>query len=196
LTTMTERRYKVAVRELERLVVQRLLELTKLGMSGVGYKLREKLSKALRTRAEAIRKALAVYNTAAAALNPPRPHLTWHSIVNAASLGEFDWLRETRQDIRDLPWAQPARREASILHFGVKRSLEEIDRLNVEIRRLVTSMVDDHVDYYLAIRSTETDNPALSHALQSSWRQRNRINRSIARRLSMTAALKGFTGSL
>ena len=36
LITMNERRYRCAVDSLERLVVQRLLELTKLGMSGVG----------------------------------------------------------------------------------------------------------------------------------------------------------------
>lgn len=36
LVLMTERRYRTAVDKLERLVVQRLLELTKLGMSGVG----------------------------------------------------------------------------------------------------------------------------------------------------------------
>ncbi|KAJ7717534.1 hypothetical protein DFH07DRAFT_973557 [Mycena maculata] len=111
LVVMTERRYKKAVSELERLVVGRLFETTKLGMSGVAYKLREKLSKALKTRAEAIRKALTRYNAAAAALNPPRPHLTWHSVVNSASLAEFDWLRETRQDIRSLPWTQPARHD-------------------------------------------------------------------------------------
>jgi hypothetical protein len=33
---MSERRYKKAVSDLESLVVQRLFEMTKLGMSGVG----------------------------------------------------------------------------------------------------------------------------------------------------------------
>ncbi|KAJ7166459.1 hypothetical protein C8R43DRAFT_854261, partial [Mycena crocata] len=196
LVTMTERRYKAAVSELERVVVQRLFEMTKLGMSGISYKLRDKLQKALKTRAEAIRKALAAYNAAAVALNPPRPRLTWHSIVNAASLGEFDWLRETRQDIQELPWAQPARREASTLYFGIQRSLEEKHRLNIEIRRLITSMVDDHVDFYRAIDANLVSNPALASSLQRQWRYRNRINTSIARRLVMTAALPGFTGTL
>ncbi|KAJ7482796.1 hypothetical protein B0H11DRAFT_2193172 [Mycena galericulata] len=196
LVVMTERRYKQAVSELERLVVGRLFETTKLGMSGVAYKLREKISKALKTRAEAIRKALARYNAAAAALNPPRPRLTWHAVINSASLAEFDWLRETRQDIRALPWAQPARREAMVLYFGIKRSEEEKDRLNVEIRRLITSMLDDHVDYWRAIASNLIINPTLAHFLQRQWRFRTRINTSIAARLAQTARLKGFTGSL
>jgi hypothetical protein len=36
LVLMTERKYQTALAEVERLVVQRLFELTKLGMSGVG----------------------------------------------------------------------------------------------------------------------------------------------------------------
>ncbi|KAJ7170383.1 hypothetical protein C8R43DRAFT_826702, partial [Mycena crocata] len=161
-----------------------------------GYKLREKLSKALCTRAKAIRKALERYNAAAIALNPPHPRLTWNAIVNAASLGEFDWLRETRQDIRELPWAQPARREAGILYFGIKRSLEEKVRLNVEITRLITSMVDDHVNHHRAITTNLGPNPTLAHMLQRQSRYRTRINSSIARRLAMTAVLPGFTGTL
>ncbi|KAJ7438546.1 hypothetical protein B0H11DRAFT_1935169 [Mycena galericulata] len=193
---MSERRYKVAVSDLERLVVQRLFEMTKLGMSGVGYKMREKLGKALKTRAEAIRKALERYNSAAAAMNPPRPRLTWQAIVNGASLAEFDWLRETREDIREQPWAQPARRQAMTLYFGIKRAGEEKVRLNVEIRRLITAMLDDHVDYYRAIAANLIIAPDLAHMLQAEWSFRTRINRSIAARLAKTARLAGFTGSL
>ena len=36
LTVVTERKYRQAINDLERLVVQRLFEMTKLGMSGVG----------------------------------------------------------------------------------------------------------------------------------------------------------------
>ncbi|KAJ7776646.1 hypothetical protein DFH07DRAFT_731774 [Mycena maculata] len=196
LVVASERRYKKCVSELERLVVGRLFETTKLGMSGVAYKMREKLSKALKTRAEAIRKALNRYNDAAAALNPPRPRLTWHSIINSASLAEFDWLRETRQDIRALPWAQSAVREAMVLYFGIKRANEEKVRLNVEICCLITFMVDDHTDYYRAIARTIIPNPPLARELQRQWAFRTRINTSIAARLELMARLHGFTGSL
>ncbi|KAJ7733214.1 hypothetical protein DFH07DRAFT_702408, partial [Mycena maculata] len=196
LVLATERHYKMCVSELERLVVGRLFETTKLGMSGVAYKMREKLSKALKTRAEAIGKALNRYNDAVATLTPPRPRLTWHSIINTASLAEFDWLRETWEDIRSLPWAQPAVREAMVLYFGMKRATEEKVRLNVEIRHLVTFMLDDHVDYYRAIAKTLIPHPALAHELQRQWTFRMRINTSIAARLELTARLKCFTGSL
>ncbi|KAF8205106.1 hypothetical protein BJ912DRAFT_1018326 [Pholiota molesta] len=83
---LAERSYRRAVDNLERLVVQRLFELTKLGMNGVGYKLREKISKALRTRATAIHAALKHYNEAAALLIPPREPMTWSTVLKAATV--------------------------------------------------------------------------------------------------------------
>ncbi|KAJ6583134.1 hypothetical protein DFH09DRAFT_912060 [Mycena vulgaris] len=211
LLLMTERRYKQAVSDLERLVVGRLFEMTKLGMSA--YKLREKLNQAVKTRVEAIQKALERYNAAASTLDPPHPHLTWHSIINNTSLAEFDWLRETRQDIRELPWAQPVRREAMVLYFGIKRAEEEIVRLNVEIRRLITAMYDDYVNYYCAIAATLITNPPLTATLSLECTRRTQINTAITQRLVLTSRrtqinttitqrlvltsrLVGFTGSL
>ncbi|KAJ6617481.1 hypothetical protein B0H10DRAFT_2218435 [Mycena sp. CBHHK59/15] len=179
LVLLSERSYKLALDKLESLVVKRLFELTKLGMSGVGYKLREKISKALRTRAEAIRAALQKYNLAAVQLNPPRARLTWTSVIETVSLAAFDLLRDTRTDIRKLPWAQPANREAMVLYFGIKRAKEEIRRLNVEIVRLLSFMVDEHVDY-----------------LSQQWMQRTRINESIVFKLLKTSHLPGFSGSM
>ncbi|KAJ7718135.1 hypothetical protein B0H16DRAFT_1797773, partial [Mycena metata] len=74
---ITTRRYRLAVDKLELLVVKRLFELTKMNMSQTGYKLRKHIAKALQTRSKTIRTALVRYNTAAAALNPPRRHVTW-----------------------------------------------------------------------------------------------------------------------
>jgi hypothetical protein len=212
LILLAERNYRLALDKLESLVVKRLFELTKLGMGGVGtlfslevsfsshpflgYKLREKISKALRTRAEAIRTALRKFNVAGSQLNPPRAHLTWASVIETVSLAEFDLLRDTRQDIRRLPWAQPANREAMVLYFGIKRSKEEICRLNVEIVRLLSYMVDEHVDYVRAIRTHVTAAPALAHKLSQQWIEHTRINESIAFRLIKTSNLRGFSGSL
>ncbi|KAJ6595036.1 hypothetical protein DFH09DRAFT_1259083 [Mycena vulgaris] len=196
LVLLAERNYRLALDKLESLVVKRLFELTKLGMGGVGYKLREKISKALRTRAEAIRTALHKYNVAGSQLNPPRVHLTWASVVETVSLADFDLLRDTRMDIRRLPWAQPANREAMVLYFGIKRSKEEIRRLNVEIVRLLSYMVDEHVDYVCAIRAHVMVAPNLAHELSQQWITRTRINESIAFRLIKASNLHGFSGSL
>ncbi|KIY47831.1 hypothetical protein FISHEDRAFT_44526, partial [Fistulina hepatica ATCC 64428] len=126
-------RYRQAVDEVERLVVQRLLELTKLNMSGVGYKQREKIRKALQARSQAIRKALDRYNEAARSLGHSREALTWVNVVEMVQLGEFELLRESRGNIQSADWSKPAYREATSLYFSVKRAREEVVRCNVEI---------------------------------------------------------------
>ncbi|KAJ7102688.1 hypothetical protein C8R43DRAFT_857483, partial [Mycena crocata] len=196
LVLMSHRKYQAALAELERLVVQHLFELTKMGMTGVAYKLWEKISKALRTRAEAIHRALQAYNKAADSLNPPRERLSFAEVINKTSLAEFDLLRDTRQDIRDQLWTQPARREAGVLYYGLKRSKEEIVRLNIEMCRLITSMLDEHVDYSRAISSTIVTDPPLAALLAEQQLHASRISASICRRLALMSKLTGFSGSL
>ncbi|TFY51701.1 hypothetical protein EVJ58_g10428, partial [Rhodofomes roseus] len=190
------RNYHLAVDNLERLIVQRLFELTKLGMSGVGYKLREKISKGLKARAEAIKKALTRYNKHAAALVPPRPSLSWDEVLEMVSLAEFDLLRDARTDIRKEPWADRKNREAMNILFDMKRAEEEIERLNVEIPRLLTFMHDDHIDFYNAIARNIITHPPLAHELAQRWTYRDRIHANIAARLQQTARLPGFSGSV
>ncbi|KAF8142395.1 hypothetical protein K438DRAFT_2113734 [Mycena galopus ATCC 62051] len=196
LALLTERNYREALTEVERLVVARLLELTKLGMSGVGYKLRDKISTALRTRAKAIQRALSVCNAAAAALNPPREQLTWAEVIDMTSLAEFDLLRQTRRDIRREPWTRPANREAMVLYFGLKRAKEEIRHLNVEIRRLITFLFDEHVDFYHAIAAHLILDPSLATELSMRYLHASRISASICRQLVKTSKLVGFSGNL
>lgn len=157
--------------------------------------MREKIGKALRTRAEAIKRALEEYNRCAAALQPPRDEITWTKIVDTVFLAELDILKDARQDIRQLKWADPAHREAALLHFNILRAQEEIRRLNVEIRRLLTAMYDEHVDYMRAIKATKDDKP-LSAELHRLWTVRDRLNTVVAGRLVDTSRLKGFTGKL
>jgi hypothetical protein len=150
----------------------------------------------LRTRSGAIKTALRQYNDAAALLNPPRDPLTWSTVLKAATLADFDLLRDTRTDIRRLPWTEPSRREATTYYFGIKRAREEIVRLNVEITRLLTFMFDTHVDYHLAIRRYMTEDPPLATSLTRQWQYEDRINESVVHKLSQTSKLRGFTGTL
>lgn len=215
LVRLAERTYRRALDELERLVVQRLLEMTKLGMNGVGklinfllhphtnhkdhskgYRLRDRIGRALKTRSDAIATALRKYNEAAILLNPPRERLTWTTVIQAATLADFDILRDARKDIRTLPWTEPLRREAMTLYFSIKRAHEEVQRLNVEIRRLITFMVDEHVDYYHAIANTLFVDPPLASYLSRKWEHNNETATSIAHRLHQTSKLVGFSGSL
>jgi hypothetical protein len=80
---------------------------------------------------------------AATALVPPRAHLSWADVVEYAFLADFDLLRDARQDIRERPWARPACRITMDTFFKMGQAREEIKRLNVEIPRVVTSIVDE-----------------------------------------------------
>ncbi len=162
----------------------------------LGYRLRDKIGRSLKTRSDAIATALRNYNQAAAILNPPRPPLTWASVVQATSLSDFDLLRDSRTDIRSQPWTEASRREAMNLYFGIKRAHEEIARLNVEIKRLLTFMVDDHVDFYHAVGRTVMEDPFLAAELSREYERRNEIHFQLARRLGQVGQLGGFTGTL
>ena len=80
--------------------------------------------------------------------------------------------------------------------FNMKRAEEEIVRLNIEIRRLLTFMFDEHVEYYHAIARHITIDPAFAHELSARWVYRNRIHTKISARLQQVARLPRFTGTL
>ena len=136
------------------------------------------------------------YNEAAGSMVPPRPALTWESVINAVDIADFDILKDTRQDIRMLEWAQPANREGMVMYFQIKRAKEEITRLNVEIRRLLTFLYDDHVDHFRAIHANKTVNPSISHEIFLRWQYRTKIHEEIVKRIWQTSKLVGFSGSL
>jgi hypothetical protein len=82
------------------------------------------------------------------------------------------------------------------LYFGIKRAEEEIICLNVEIRHLVTFMIDDHRDYHRAISAHISVDPGLASELSYQLKHRDRIHTQIAQCLHQTSRLKGFTGTL
>ncbi|TRM55359.1 hypothetical protein BD626DRAFT_418394 [Schizophyllum amplum] len=88
-----QRRYRRALDNLERLVIQRFFELTKLNQSGVGYKQRRKIGQALRTRAQAIKNAIDEYNKTAKLMRPPRRSVTWNDVLDMAASGNSSFSR-------------------------------------------------------------------------------------------------------
>jgi hypothetical protein len=162
-----------------------------------GYAQRDKITKALRSRSDAIQTALKAYNKAAAALNPPRTQLNFADIIKMVSLAEFDILRDGTTDIRKLPWTNEASREAMRLHFGLKRAYEEIHRLNVEIRRQVTYMYDEE-SLYSSVASSELAevNPSLADYISKERDYRNAIFSNISWYLYKTSRLPAFSGDL
>ncbi|KIL53806.1 hypothetical protein M378DRAFT_43826, partial [Amanita muscaria Koide BX008] len=163
-------KYQRALDELERLVVMRLFELVKMSSSGTGYKLRRQIGKALQRRSEAVRNAINRYNIEAAKLTPPRPTLSWKDIVGYSFLGEFDALRLSSRGVQDQPWGLPAHREAMVKYFKLQRAREEVIRLNIEIRRLKTSIHDETTHTNKTIELLTQTNLDLAVELQLRWK--------------------------
>ncbi|KAJ6459907.1 hypothetical protein C8R45DRAFT_1056176 [Mycena sanguinolenta] len=194
---VVNRRYQRALDELEGLVVARMFELSKAHMSDTGYKLRKHIAKALQARSRGVRSALDRYNATAAALSPPRTQLTWEQIVEYAFFADFDLLHEGREDIRSEPWAQPAGRLAMDQHFKLLRADEGITRLNLEIRRFVTHMVDEErFLVYHEERLCAEENPALAHQVAVHRMEHGRYNASHMEHLMKLSKEDGFTGCI
>ena len=94
-----------------------------------------------------------------------------------------------------LEWAQPANREGMVMYFQIKRAKEEITRLNVEIRRLLTFLYDNHVDHFCDIHANKTVNPSLSNEIFLHWQYRTKIHEEIVKHILQTSKLAGFSGS-
>ncbi|KAJ7640901.1 hypothetical protein DFH06DRAFT_1137727, partial [Mycena polygramma] len=192
-----KRNYQRALDHLEKLIIQRMFELAKCNMSGTGYKLRKHIAKALQARSKALKNALSRYNFEARAISPPKPTLSWEDVVEYAFLADFDLLREGRRDIREEPWAQQAGRVAMDQHYKLLRADEEIIRLNVEIRRLVTWMKDE--DAFLTreeVRLREEGKEGIALQVGLLRMERARFTDIHMARLVKLSKEPGFTGDL
>jgi hypothetical protein len=207
-----QRNYRRAVDILEALVVSRLFELTKMNMSDIcasyllhshqpliimsGYKLRQHIAKSLQSRSHAIKKALEKYNEAAATHDPPAPALTWEQVVDYAFLSDFDLLRDARQDVREKPWACPINRVLRDQYFKVERAQEDIKRLDVEIRRVITYIVDETEFLRAKEAVLVKSNPIFAHQISVYRMERGRANSLHVQRFEKLAKHSRFTGDI
>ncbi|KAJ2930481.1 hypothetical protein H1R20_g6616, partial [Candolleomyces eurysporus] len=174
----SRRRYQRCLDELESLVVSRIFELTKMNMSRTGYKLRKHISKALQARSQAIRTALDRYNDAASKMVPPRQQLTWD------------------QNVRSKPWAQPQSRLLMDQYFKIQRAREEIQRLNIEIKRIVTHIQDEENFLRAAEEEIAVKDTILAFHVGRYREERTRFSSLHLRRFSALMNLPGFTGNV
>ncbi|KAJ7019595.1 hypothetical protein C8F04DRAFT_1214298 [Mycena alexandri] len=141
---ISTKRYRLALLKLERLVVQRMFELTKMNLSQTGgYKLQKHIAKALQVRSQAIQNALNSYNTAAKSIVPAGRQLSWSEVIEYAFLADSDSLRKPAKLGEVRPWSTPAARLLLDKYFKIERAREEIRRCNIEIRRVITSIRDE-----------------------------------------------------
>jgi hypothetical protein len=103
-------------------------------------------------------------------------------------------LRHSHQDICSAPWAKPAQRAATLVYFKLCRAKEELDRLNIEIRRLRTFIQHENADLDLVITKLTTTAPLVAQELKHQRILRSSVNAVHIRRLNLIEQLPGFTG--
>ena len=162
----------------------------------IGYKLCKHIAKALQARSQAIRNALERYNAAATMLSPPHSTLCWDEVVQYAFLADFDLLRETCQDIRERAWARPAACVAMDQHFRIIHAEEEILRLNIEIRRVITHLQDEEHSLQTKEDHLQQTDPTLAYQLHRYRLERGHFNELHWQRFQKLAVMLGFTGTL
>ncbi|KAJ7787476.1 hypothetical protein B0H14DRAFT_2267245, partial [Mycena olivaceomarginata] len=199
-------KYSLTLDALELLIMERIFELTKMNQSQTGYKMRKHIAKALQARSKAVKNMIEHYNDAAAALNPLMPRLSWEQVVEYVFLVDFDILRDTRSEVQSKLWMRPAYWLAMDHYFNILRAHEEIKRLNVEIRRVVTWIRDENQflrKMEVILRDgegkSEKEKEDDEHmAVQVRWYQerRGRFNVGHMQRFCELAHTPGFTGSL
>ncbi|KAH9847640.1 hypothetical protein C2E23DRAFT_729996, partial [Lenzites betulinus] len=191
---ISTRRYQRALANLQRLVVQRLFELHKMNLARTGYRMRRNIAKNMQTRSRAIRNAIATYNAAAAALDPPRPKLEWDSISHYELLEEFELLSETRADIREKPWSQPAVRETLRLARRLARAREEIIQVHTEARRVHTHICDENASFVVVLQQLSDSKSPVHGALLEYTTRRRAANAHLLAQLKKLHKLPAFSG--
>ncbi|KAK7685839.1 hypothetical protein QCA50_011185 [Cerrena zonata] len=196
LKYIAERTYLRALDRVQQLVVQRLFELHKMNLSGTAYRTRTFLAKSLQTRSKAIRRAVANYNAAAAVLNPPRERINMADISQYNLIEQFALLQDTRNDIRDKPWAKPLYREVLRLRHRIARAKEEEIRCNIETRRLHTSIYDQAALFKTTLTTLKSHVSPIYGAVRDYATERTRVNQALLERVQQIHRLDGFTGDV
>ncbi|KAJ6524705.1 hypothetical protein DFH09DRAFT_937089 [Mycena vulgaris] len=206
VAAVKKRKYQLALDALELLIIECIFELMKVNRSQTGYKMRKHIAKALQARSKAVRSTIEHYNSAACALTPPMPQLSWEQVVEYAFLADFDILRDTHAEIRARPWTRPAYRLVMDCYFRILRAREEIQRLNVEIPRVVTWIRDENMFLRKMedrLRETEgkseeqvEEDRQMAVQVRLYRERRGRFDASHMRRFYKLASEPGFTGSL
>ncbi|KAF7966426.1 hypothetical protein HWV62_38406 [Athelia sp. TMB] len=181
---MALRKYHRALDHLQKLVIQRLFELNKLNISGTGYHMRTHIAKSINTRCKAIENAVKKYNAAATAVHPPRATLDWTKASHYAFLEEFELLRDTRQDIRAKPWAQPVVRVAMKQLQRIQRAHEEISTCHIHVRRLHTHLLDENADLARIVTDLQAKADPIAGAVEDYVIRRCAANAHLLKRVT------------
>ncbi|CUA68891.1 hypothetical protein RSOLAG22IIIB_08135 [Rhizoctonia solani] len=187
-------RFQRVVDELEQLVVQRLFELSRAGLARTGYKLRMHINKSIARRSSALKTALDRYNEVASQLVPPSPTISWKQIKDARILEDFDLIRGSRSNILQQDWTKPENRQCAEQSRRIARAEEEIQRLNVEVRRVRSLIVHEEFALQILAKQITDVDPSLGWAAQRYVDLRLHTNQLVSNELKRLEKSEWYTG--
>ncbi|KAG8733227.1 hypothetical protein FRC10_000340 [Ceratobasidium sp. 414] len=178
--------------DLERLSVQRIFELSRAGIRGLGYKMRMHIMQAVNNRSTALKSALDRYNNAAAKVGLQA--MSWETLTSVSVLADFDLLRGSRTGVLEEEWALPNNRRAAEEYQYIMRAKEEILRLNVEVRRVRTAISDERQILPGVAKQVAATSPEIRWAVDRYVERRLKVNDGIMRELNILAHSNQYTG--
>ncbi|KAE9387274.1 hypothetical protein BT96DRAFT_837850 [Gymnopus androsaceus JB14] len=150
------------------------------------------IAQSLKNRSKSIQNAIIAYNEAAAVLTPPCRKITWDEIVDFSYLLEFDILHDTHEDVREKKWATLQNRLLMSQFFKYIHAEEEIAWVHVEVKRLLTHMVDKEQEVCGKAKEVEVEDPALVLQLCLYWMEQSWYNQLHRSCLFAITKLRGF----
>jgi len=100
-------------------------------------------------------------------------------------------LRFAQPEVQDKAWVRPACREASVKYYKLCRAREEVERLNLEERRLQMSIDTEITHTVNVLEKLSTQNPLLGIELKrSDWESESEGERGFD---MMTEFIAGIT---
>ncbi|KAG9093673.1 hypothetical protein FS749_013967, partial [Ceratobasidium sp. UAMH 11750] len=160
------------------------------------YKMRQQILRALIARSTAIKSALTRYNHAAAQLLGANARvLTWEDVSKISCLEEFELLRGSRRGVLDQEWAQPEVRQSTEQWHRVQHAEEEIARLNIEVKRVRTSIAYESSSLPAAVCQIQETDPGLGWAANRYMTRRLKMSAIVLHQLDLLSKLPGYTGS-
>jgi len=202
-----------ALDRVQQLIVQRLFEMSKANIAGMGnvilsiisacshysqtgYKMQTSIWKALKRCGKAIQTAIDKYNKLATTMHLPALTLDWKNVVNYTFISEFDilWHSYSPADLNSRLWILQANHEIASRYFKVVHAREEVHRLDIEIRCLFTAIHDEQQHLLQTSDLLSLTDPAQAAKLQEIYHARVHTNQIHLRQLRAIMVMPGYLG--
>jgi hypothetical protein len=127
---------------------------------------------------------------------PPRPPLGMDEVLEYAQIGHFTFLKDSRFDIVNQPWAQRAGRKAMDAYFKLQRAHEEITCVQIEASRLLTYIEEEESFLHAHIKRLLSEDSTLAYQVQQSLALLSSINGRHRIHLRTLMSLDGYSGKI